>query len=235
MNSTALTPADNNTEFAFDNVDPGSLSTSDTINAVFVVDESPSVRTYIHELTKAYNDTKNKLATTHVKDQLLVSTVEFSDRITRQSGFQPIVGLPDAAFAVSGDSTALYRSTLAALKNAMAYRENLEDSGINCKTLLFVISDGMDMDGASGRQAAQQVNDMIKGIMAQESNFNTFTAIFFGIGPNRAPFEEAKDLMGFQHLGVITDTPEQIRSMVDFISASISSAGMGQAQSAPNF
>lgn len=233
MDNTTIVPI-GNTDYGFDNLDPANIQSADVINVAIIADTSTSVARYAAEFSKAYNDMKNDLKTSHVKDQLFWSMTEFNDDITNQTGFQPIGSVQDRQFQCGG-STALYRTTLTVLKNALNYRRALEDSAINCKTLIFVITDGEDMEGGQGRQAAQEVKTLVEGLLAEERNFGSFTSILCGVGPNRTMFEGAKNAMGFQHLVVVNDSPDEIRKMIGFISMSISSTAAGQAVSTANF
>jgi len=234
MKSTdAVVPA-GNTDFGFDNLDPANIQSADVINVVIVADTSTSVDRYAAEFSKAYNDMKNDLKTSHVSNQLFWSVAEFNDDITNQTGFQPIASVPDRNFQCGG-STALYRTTLTCLKNALNYRRVLEDSAINCKTLIFVITDGDDMENASGKRAAAEVKKLVQELNQEERNFGSFTSILCGVGDNPKMFENAKNEMGFEHLVVVGDTPDQIRKMIGFISMSISSTASGQGISTANF
>lgn len=231
-NSTA--PALNNANYDYGNQDPNDIQTDEVINAVFVMDVSWSVKDYVDELNKAYNEFKNEMSGSHIAPKLFVSTVEFSDKVVSRGGFQPITSMPDVDFSRNiGGNTALYDATLDALTNAMHYRTSLEASGINVKTLIFVITDGGD--NASAHGADGKVKDIIKGISKEESNFGSFTSIMFGIGPNKAVFEHAYANMGFEHLGVITNSAKDIRAMISFISSSISNSNAGLPVSSPNF
>lgn len=225
-----------NAAFEFDNYDPNQLASDEVINAVFVADVSGSVSSYVNELTKAYNDMKNELAKSHVRERLLLSTVMFNTDIVNKTGFQPVTSVPDTDFApfIAG-STSLYRSSLASLQNAVDYRNSLENSGIGSKTLIFVITDGGDTEGMAGLNDAARVKTMIQDLLKEERNYGSFTSILFGIGNDQASFNAAKNEMGFQHLGVISQSAADIRKMINFISASISSTAAGQAISSPNF
>lgn len=225
-----------NAAFEFDNYDPNNLIADEVINAVFIADVSSSVGPYVNELTKAYNDMKNELGGSHVSNRLLLSTVMFATDIKSKTGFQPVTSVPDTDFQqYVGGSTSLYRSTLASLQNAIDYRNTLENSGIGSKTLIFVITDGGDTEGHSGLAEAKRVKDVIQDLLKEERNYGSFTSILFGIGTERTMFEDAKNEMGFQHLGVISDSAADIRKMINFISASISSTAAGQQVSSPNF
>jgi len=177
-------------------------------------------------MEKAFNDMKNNLKKSHVREQIFFSTVIFNHQIISQTGFQPIESVADVAFRCGG-STALYRSAQMAMHNAISYRTALEDNGINCKTLFFIITDGEDTEGSMGETYAAEVKKMVEDLMAEERNFGSFTSILFGVGGNPSSFEAAQKLMGIQQLALLSSSPEDVRKMIAFISTSISSTAMG--------
>lgn len=224
----------------FDNFDPEEIQTEETINAVFVVDVSPSIGSYNDELNDAFNAMINEFQTSHVSDRLLISTVEFDDNVHVKTGFQPVSSINQANFTPQGYGTALYDAVELSLKNAIVYRTSLEDSGVICKTLLFVLTDGMDNASQSG--AAGRVKDNITDFLRNEKNVFTFESILFGIGKsNEQYYEMAKSDMGIKHLVTIDtgkspeDTAKAIRKMINFISSSISASSSGQNIPTVNF
>jgi len=234
MNNSTAPAQMGNTDFGFDNFDPETIQSPDTINVVFVIDTSSSVANYSDVMETAFNNMKNNLKTSHVKDQLFFSKIIFNSDIVSQTGFQPIVSVDDVQLNCMG-STALYRSTKVGLQNAISYRKALENNGINCKTLVFVITDGEDMEGGRGMTAAAEVKAMIGELLAEERNFASFTSIMFGVGDRPALFEEAQRQMGIQQLALISAAPEDVRKMINFISSSISSTAAGVPVSTANF
>jgi len=204
--------------------DPDNLEAEETINAVFVVDISPSIRRFEGELNAALKDFTETMQKSHVADNLLVSIVEFNDSINVKSGFQPITNIKLDDFQGTGYGTALYDAVLKGMKQALDYKETLEQSGITCKTLLFVITDGED--NSSDFQSAEKVKQLHLDILQNEQNAFSFVSVMFGLG-DEANFKEAKDNMGIQHLGKVGTTGAELRKMINFISSSISSASSG--------
>lgn len=207
----------------FNNFDPQDIQVEETINAVFVVDVSPSVNRYIKELNLAFNDFIQTMQQSHVHDRLFVSIVEFDDQVRVRSGFQPIAGVPVTTFIPQGGGTALYDAVGMGIKNAVDYRENLEKTGINVKTLIFCITDGEDN---SSNIRPSKIKDTLENIMKNEANAFSFTTILFGVG-NDSSFEQAQKKMGFQHLAKVGNTGAEIKKMISFISSSISKSSSG--------
>jgi len=226
-----------NTALDFGNFDPTEIQVDETINCVFAIDVSGSVHGYVNELNQGINEFVAHMQSSHVADQLMVSFVTFGSDIKVKSGFQPIKNIPVMDFGpdISG-LTALYGGVQLALTNALDYRENLENSGVNCKTLIFTITDGGN--NASPNSVAGDVKQQIKDLLKEERNYASFTSILFGIGKSdgmEADFTQAKEDLGIEHLASIDDTAKDIRRMIAFISASISSVSQGAGVSAPNF
>lgn len=218
----------------FNNFNPEELQTDETINAVFVVDVSPSIQPYVNELNQAFNDFIQEMQHSHIADRLLISVIEFCENVNIRNGFQPIVNVPRIDFVPQGSATALYDASELGLKNAVEYRKNLVDSGVNCKTLFYVLTDGMDNVSKAG--AESRVKKGIEDFLQNEKNVFSFTSILFGIGDlNRQHFEAAKDAMGIQLLATIKNDAKEIRKMINWISSSISSTASGQKVSAVNF
>ena len=235
MNSQKLSSLnqDVNFDYNFGNFNPNEVEVAETINAVFIVDTSSSVVSYGQELNKAINEFTARMQKSHAAANLFVSIIEFNDNINVTSGFRPISEIPviDLVPRIGG-CTALFKACAVGLKNALDYRKDLENAGVNCKTLLFVITDGED--NASGNVVAADVKAMIDDLLKEERNFFSFESILFGVGNDRS-FEDAQKNMGIKHLAKVGTTADEIRKMINFISSSITSVSTGQGFSAPNF
>lgn len=217
------------------NFDPDQIQGSETINAVFVVDNSPSITNYEDELNDAFNGFIDEMQNSHISDILFVSTIEFTEKIISKKGFQPVSNIQKSVFRGQGHGTALYDACVVGLRNALKYRNDQLQSGITCKTLFFVITDGQD--NSSDINAAMEVKKMHDEIMKDEANAFSFTSILFGInqGGAQSDFENAKNEMGIQFLAKVGITPKEIRKMISWISSSVSSSASGQAIQAPTF
>lgn len=233
MNST--TEENVNFDFTY-NFNPDDVEVEDTINAVFAIDVSMSVKSYSDELNGGLNQIVQELQKSHVANKIFISIVEFNHNVSVRTGFQPISQIPVIDFTSSiNGTTALYDGTKIALENALSYREGLENAGVNCKTLLFVITDGED--NASNSRPSD-VKNIISNLLVEERNFASFESILFGVGKgeNDNYFNQAASEMGITNVATIGNSPGEIRKMISFISSSISSASTGgQAISTPNF
>jgi uncharacterized protein YegL len=240
MDSTTQSKSENENvdyDFNYGNYDPDEVEVEDTINAVFVIDVSSSVSSYVDELNEGMNNFTQRMQKSHVSEKLFVSIVEFASDVKVRSGFQPIDQIPTIDFNNSiGGMTALYDGTKKGLDNALDYRNGLENAGVNCKTLLFVITDGDDNKSVNSPSA---VKDTINDLLKEERNFASFESILFGVGKNsgmESYFTKAADEMGIKNVATIDNTADDIKKMINFISSSVSSAsGSGTAISTPNF
>lgn len=215
----------------FNNFDPNNIQTSEVINCVLVIDKSGSVDSYVDELNNGLNGMIHELQRCHVSDQIMVSTIEFNGRIDVKHGFMPITEVKDFN-VVPGGTTNLYGAVLAGIENAENYRKQLELTGISVKTLVFVITDGLEYP--EGQVDPQLVKDKINEIYRDEANSYNFTIIMFGVG-DEVEFTIAKDKMGIKHLATVKDTPQSIRKMIGFISSSVSSSSAGAPVVVPTF
>ncbi len=224
----------NNLDFNIDfgNFNPEDIETDETINAVFVVDTSYSVQNYIHELNFAFNSFVESMQKSHIAERLFVSIIEFSDQVRVKNGFMPIRSIQPTDFSKNiGGATALFDAAFLGLQNAINYRTNLENSGVETKTLLFIITDGEDN---SSKKSPHLVKQMIDELNRNERSAFSFTSVLFGIG-GTADFQKARRQMGIEHLAKVGATGDQIKSMIGFISQSISMVSVGQASPTPDF
>ena len=195
-----------NFHLSFSNFNPEQVQVEETINAVFIVDVSPSITTYAKSLNEAFNDFVATMQKSHVAERLMVSVINFSENIDVQTGFQPIKQIPTMQFKPTGIGTALYDAFAQGLKMALDYRNNLEASGVLAKTLLFVITDGLD-NSSSAR--AETVKKELEKVLSEEQNAFSFTTVLFGVG-NAKGFEDAQQKMGIEHLARVGTTGEEI-------------------------
>lgn len=216
----------------FVNFDPDNLQTDETINAVFVIDKSGSVGSYVSDMNAALNDFLVTMQKSHVSDKLLVSVVEFNSNINVVSGFQPISNVQPFDVKPSG-CTSLYDAVLIGLDNANSYREQLKNSGLTAKTLVFIITDG---DDNSSKSTAAEVKQKMQEIYSNEMNAFSFTVILFGVG-NEADFDKAREDMGIDKnlMAKVGTTGAEIRKMISFISSSVSSSANGNTPTTVTF
>ena len=217
---------DLNFNLDFGNFNPDEIEVDETINAVFLIDVSSSVAAYVQDLNLAFNEFTESMQKSHIADKLMVSIIEFNHKINVVNGFMPIENIPVMDFSkkISG-ATALYDAVYAGLKNALNYRENLENSGVETKTILYVITDG---DDNSSQTPPHIIKKMIDDLKKDERDMFSFSSILFGVG-YEADFKHAQKDMGIEHLAQIGVSGEEMKKMIGFISQSISSVSAGKA------
>jgi len=223
-------------DYGFGNFNPDEVEVEDTINVQFVVDVSGSVGGYVNELNSGLNEFVERMQKSHVADKVFVSVVVFNNDIKVLTGYQPIDQVPTFDFGqhIYG-TTALYGGTRVALENALNYREGLENAGVNCKTLVFVMTDGGDNEPSKG--SPSEVKSIIDNLLQEERNFASFETMLFGINKSEeTEFNHAASMMGIKNVVTIDNSADEIKRMINFISSSVSGAsGNGNAISVANF
>lgn len=222
--------------YNFGNFNPDDVEVEDTINVQFVVDVSGSVTNYVNELNSGLNEFIERMQKSHVADKVFVSVVIFNHKIEVLTGYQPISQVQSFDFGKYIDgTTALYGGTRVALENALNYREGLENAGVNCKTLVFVMTDGGDNEPRQG--SASDVKKIIDNLLQEERNFASFETMLFGINKSEEKeFNNAAAAMGIKNVVTIDNTADEIKKMINFISSSVSGAsGSANAISVANF
>lgn len=216
----------------FANFNPEDIEVDETINAVFIIDTSSSVAYYANELNLAFNDFTESMQKSHIADKLFVSVIEFNSAVDVTSGFRPVESIPPMDFTKRiGGATALYDAVLIGLKNALEYRENLENSGVETKTMIYVITDGEDN---MSKNPPHIIKRMIDDLKSEERSAFSFTSVLFGVG-NAVNFAQAQTDMGIEHLAQIGTSGDEIKKMIGFISQSISSVSAGKSVPVPSF
>lgn len=213
--------------FDIGNFDPANIQEEEVICLVIAMDISPSVAPFEAELNGAFQEFIAEMQKSHVAPKLMVKTLEFNESVTHKTGFTPIMLIDTKAFTfkASGNSTALADGAFEALKSAVDYRKQLELTGINCKVLVFVITDGEEN---SSNKGLGDVKKEIDNLMKEERNVFSFETILFGIGSNDHSFRSSQQAMGFKHLAVVGDSGKEMRKMIGFISASVSKSASNQ-------
>jgi uncharacterized protein YegL len=214
------------TGFGFGNFDPANVQEDEVILAVIAMDISPSIQGFQTELNEAFEAFITEMQGSHVANKLMVKVVTFNEKVEEKTGFMPIKSLDVShfQFRASGNSTALADAGMLAVKTAVDYRTQLENTGINVKTLVFVITDGQEN---SSKVRLSDVKVELDALMQTEANVFSFETILFGIG-DRSYFEPSQKEMGFKHLAAVGTTGKEIRKLIGFISASISKSSSNQ-------
>lgn len=210
------------------NFDISSIQEEEVILMVLDMDVSPSVQPFERDLNDAFRSFIEEMQKSHVAPKIMIKAMEFNENVVEKSGFMPIsqVDVRNFVFKAKGSSTALFASAHKAVESAIEYKLQLESQGINVKTLVFVITDGMD--NASGNIRASSVATMLDDLAKKESNVFSFETVLFGIGTSHQDFENAQKAMHFKHLAVVGQSAAEIRKMIGFISASVSKSASNQ-------
>lgn len=219
------------TGFNIGNFDPSSIQEDEVILMGIAMDVSPSVGGFETELNQAFGSLVEELQQSHVADKILVKIVEFSEKIYDKTGFMPIKQIDPKAFIFKAkdSGTSLFAAAKNIIDSTVTYRTQLEATGINVKTLVFIITDGDDNASLGEYKVkASDVAATLDDIAKEERNVFSFETIQFGIGSNKSTFEKSQKEMHIKHLAVVGQTGKEIRKMVGFISASVSKSSSNQ-------
>lgn len=217
--------------FNTNNFDPNSLAnqTSSVIMAIVVADVSPSME----EDGKA--DAVNTASTEvflkelkgcHRKDDIVIKGITFDEEVRHTSGFMRIVDTPDDYLHIQpqGRGTALYDATLQALEAAVQYRTDLEEQGVDVRTIVYIMTDGVD--NSSSTSSCSRIKSIIDDLRKKESWSSSFTINVLGVGED-SDFRKACINMSLNPdkcLDTISASAAEIRKHMGVISQSISSS-----------
>lgn len=219
--------------FNTQNFDPLSLAnqTQSVIMCAFVSDVSPSISSYASAMTNALRDiVLGELRTCHRKDDIVIKSVAFCEKVTHRSGFSPVLSLPDHVLDVAptGGGTALYQAVAETMEDVIAYRKDLEAQGIDVRTCVYITTDGEDNCDSKGSYAAK-IRKMVDELRQNEAWVSSFTINMLGVG-NDANFRAACVEMGLDPdkcLDQISTSAHDIRKHMGVVSQSISSSNAG--------
>lgn len=220
------------TGFNIGNFDPSSIQEDEVILMGIAMDVSPSISGFEKELNEAFVSFIEEMQHSHIADKILVKVIEFSEAIYEKTGYMPIKQIDPKAFVfrAKDSGTSLFAAAKKIIDSTVEYRAHLEATGINVKTLVFVITDGADNSSFREHKVnAVDVANTLDNIAKEERNVFSFETILFGIGSHPPDFENSQKEMHIKHLAVVGNSGKEIRKMIGFISASVSSSSSGQA------
>lgn len=211
------------------NFDPNSLAnmTSTVIMFLVINDVSPSISSYANEMNTIARDVfMSNLKNSHRKDDIVIKTITFCEKVEHKSGFMPITSLQDDYLDVAptGHGTALYQAVLEGLEHAISYRKDLEDQGIEVRTAIFISTDGDDNSSPYGNDT--KIQQIIADLRKNEAWASSFTINMLGVG-TPSIFQRACTDMGLDHtkcLVTVGNSASEIRKQMGVVSQSVSSS-----------
>ena len=211
---------------AIDNFSPEQILASDVVLISIIIDKSGSVDKHSSKLVDCVNMYINDMKNSHHANKILVQIIEFNEKVDIVHGFKPISQMSTYSLNCGG-LTALYDAVHLSLANSCDYQRNLTDpsNSLDCKNIVLIITDGGDNSSKSGPRDCFNIIDLIK---KEEINYNSFSALLVGVGPeNTHIFEKAAKDMGIEKVKVITDSTKDIKDTIGLLSASTSSVAAG--------
>lgn len=211
------------------NFDPNSLAnmTSTVIMFLVINDVSPSIESYENDMNMIAREVFMKeLKGCHRKDDIVIKTITFCEKVEHKSGFMPILNCADDYLdvAATGRGTALYDAVRQGLEHAIAYRKDLEDQGIEVRTAIFISTDGDDNSSSGG--STTEIKRLVGELRRNEAWAASFTINMLGVG-NPSIFQRACTEMGLDHtkcLVTVGASAGEIRKQMGVVSQSVSSS-----------
>lgn len=190
------------------------LNEDDVTLFAMVVDQSSSMGRFTTDVIEAYNqDLLEAMRESKLEDSVIMSLWTFNSQVSLIHSYKPlgdVVDLNDTTY-VPGGTTALYDAVLNAMTGLAAYAQTLQNSGVTCRGILVVISDGEDNMSVN---TASKVETVAKDLLDQE----IFNLGFYAFGTEGKP-EAAK--MGFTSVFETGKTKSEIRRGLGTVSKSI--------------
>ncbi len=215
-----------NSPLTFNNFNADDIDMGETVNVTILIDKSGSMSIYKDMLNEEIRMMIEGMQKWHQAPKIFLSIGTFGEKIEVVTGFQPILNVKCPHFDPNEGETKLYEACREFLKNIIRQQRDATVAGVQCKNILFVLTDGID--NASSYDAAKEVNKMVTHMLSDEQTMGSFGAVMCGIG-DVSSFEQAKNLMGFQKLFVIDsnktakEIEKEFRAVFGFLSQSVSS------------
>lgn len=179
------------------------LATNEVTLAMNILDMSGSMAPHAQKLIRAYNDDYlQALESSMAADDILVSTLVFSNTVKTLHGYLPLEDVPrlnNKTYAPDY-STALYDAIASGMTNMILYAQQLRATGVSVRGILLVYTDG---DDNASNHRAQDIQKAAADLLKQE--LYTLALVGFGlkkqigfVGSNgRNPAQELADEIGF--------------------------------------
>lgn len=223
------------------NFNPADLQVTDIIQTGFAIDESGSIEDYEKDYTEAVKSAVDRWQKSHHSDKILYSEIRFSTKIRTLHGYQPVTDINSIEPVTAKSMTSLFAAAHELIHSAIEYRKNVEQTGGEVKTMLFIFTDGQDNTSMreysiSARDVKKLLTDYFK---KDEGAKNSFEVFLFGIGEeNFDYFKQAAQDMGVKMLWADPKDPafagktpgEIIRAQVTVVSQSVSSGSTANLQ-----
>lgn len=201
--------------------------TQSVILICLIIDVSPSISSYADAMNTAAREVfLDELRKCHRKDDIMIKCITFASEVKEKSGFAPITSIPDDYLDVvpEGRSTSLYEAVAKGLKSLIDYRTELEEQGVDVRSLAYIITDGEDNEDIGTYK--KQVNGYVDQLRSNEAWASSFNINMLGVGRD-TEFRGACQAMGLNPdkcLDKISNSAKEIRKHMGIISQSVSSS-----------
>jgi len=206
-------------------VDVDDLTVDNVTLVSIALDASYSM--YEHEQTvrEAYDELVIKaMKESKQANSMLVSTRVFDETDRILYGFKKVedVGKVGSQYTAQGGATLLHDTAIAAMTGIRAYAKNLNDSGVQTKCIVVVMSDGGNNTGTLSPDPVKKLaEDCIKSEM--------FYLVYVGFKQHSSDNLEAiGKSMGFPNVLTAAKSPSEMRKAMGLVSQSIIRASQTQ-------
>lgn len=155
------------------------LASSEVTLAMNILDMSGSMASHAPNLIRAYNEEYlNALESSMAADDILVSTLVFSNQVHSLHGYLPLADVPRLTKKTydPDSATALYDAVANGMTNMILYAQQLRATGISVRGILLVYTDGEDN---ASKQRAQDIQKAAADLLKQE--IYTLALVGFGL------------------------------------------------------
>lgn len=227
--------------FGFSGVTPGDLPNDEYTLVVLADDVSPSTAHLRDDSCKVKQQIIQSCRKSPRSENLLLRLTHFGSKIKETHGYKPLSEIDENQYVPEktiGHSTKLYDATFDAVSSVLEYSTRLyEQNDITSNAIVFVITDGMDIDSAMGPDSIKKllkdsrIGEKIESIIVVLIGIFT-TADAQQIDVYLQDFKKEAGLD--QYVSAGDATPQKLAKLANFVSQSISSQSQALGSGGPS-
>lgn len=216
------------------NFDPNNVEQERVVLLGLCFDGSGSTVTFEKEFNEKLQEFLRAEQNSHIADELFFQLVTFSDAVTVDSGWQPIIGFDTTKtlFKNKGGMTAGFDGIRVALESMLDYGKQLEKQAVDVRYNLCLVTDGEFNEGKD--RNGQTVRAILDTIRKDERLYGKFTIFMYGVGDSNT-FEATCDALTIDRSALLRTgaSGNDFKKMLQTVSQSVSKSSSGAA--VPNF
>ena len=227
-----------NDAFGYSGVGLDKLGAAEYTLVSIAQDSSGSVGSFRKEMEKCLKTVLGACKYSKRADNLLIRRVDFDSQMEEIHGFKPLTELKPDDYDGSikeGGMTSLFDCTKNVVEATNDYAKKLHDQDFAVNAILFVISDGLDNNSASGMMDVK--TSLTKAVQAEQ--LESIVTVLIGVNltdPSvKSALENFSTTAGFtQFVDIGEATPEKLARLADFVSKSISAQSQALGSGGPS-